>query len=125
MFFRNGFPHGIRSLELPIKIKGGPQTTVLLRVNVTSPEVELSQEMIDFGSVLVGRSKISYIQVNSCMMMVAQRITDEYTDHYYFDFASTRTCLFLEENSTQEFGVEDAQTIVRHRVKTRLWYPNP
>lgn len=60
---RKGFPHGIRSLELPIKLKNGPQTVVLLRANVTSPEVELSHEELDFDSVLVGQGKTKYIQV--------------------------------------------------------------
>lgn len=60
---RKGFPHGIRSLELPIKLKNGPQTVVVLRANVTSPEVELSHEELDFDSVLVGQSKTMYIQV--------------------------------------------------------------
>lgn len=61
---RKGFPHGIRSLELPIKPKNGPQTVVLLKANVTSPEVELSHEELDFDSVLVGQGKTKYIQVN-------------------------------------------------------------
>lgn len=62
-FRRKGFPHGTRSLELPIKVKNGPQTVVLLRSNVTSPEVELSHEELDFDSVLVGQGKAKYIQV--------------------------------------------------------------
>lgn len=62
---RKGFPHGIRSLELPIKVKNGPQTVVVLRANVTSPEVELSHEELDFDNVLVGQGKTKYIQVRS------------------------------------------------------------
>lgn len=61
--FRKGFPQGVRSLELPIKVKNGPQTVVRLSANVTSPEVMLSHEEIDFDNVLVGQSKIKYIQV--------------------------------------------------------------
>ncbi|CAM9815954.1 unnamed protein product, partial [Laminaria digitata] len=60
---RKGFPHGIRSLELPIKTKNGPQTVVVLKANVTSPEVELSHEELDFDNVLVGQGKTKYIQV--------------------------------------------------------------
>lgn len=36
---------------------------VLLKANVTSPEVELSHEELDFDSVLVGQSKTRFIQV--------------------------------------------------------------
>ncbi|CAM9769750.1 unnamed protein product [Sphacelaria rigidula] len=62
---RKGFPHGIRSLQLPIKVKNGPQTVILLKANVTSPEVVLSHEEVDFDNVLIGQSKIKYIQVKS------------------------------------------------------------
>lgn len=60
---RKGFPHGVRSLQLPIKVKNGPQTMVLLRANVTTPEVELSHDELDFDDVLIGQGKTRYLQV--------------------------------------------------------------
>lgn len=62
---RKGFPHGIRSLQLPIKVKNGPQTVILLKANVTAPEVVISHEEVDFDNVLIGQSKIKYIQVKN------------------------------------------------------------
>lgn len=60
---RKGFPHGLRSMELPIRVKNGPQTVILLKANVASPEVLVSHEELDFDSVLVGQSKSKYLQV--------------------------------------------------------------
>lgn len=73
---RKGFSHGIRTLELPVIIKNGPQTIIQLKSNVTSPEVVLSAEEMDFDSVLIGQTKTKYLQVSdngpvSSMVLIA------------------------------------------------------
>ncbi|CAM9169791.1 unnamed protein product [Choristocarpus tenellus] len=69
---RKGFPHGVRSLELLVRIKHGPPTIIVLKANVTAPEVEVSEEMLDFGDVLVGQSKTKHIQLRNVSPVIAE-----------------------------------------------------
>lgn len=60
----------IRS-NLQIDVKNGPPIIVSCKANITIPEIELSSEHIDFGSVLVGRCQSFCIQLHNLSPVVA------------------------------------------------------
>ncbi|XJO77830.1 hypothetical protein BDV3_002359 [Batrachochytrium dendrobatidis] len=49
-------------IELPITISGGATVLILLRATITTPELQLSQDCIDFGEVVCGYRKTVTIQ---------------------------------------------------------------
>lgn len=56
---------GMRVLELPLALDDGPCYTVQLRVNVTIPELQLSQNSLDFGELLLGQCKTMTVQLHN------------------------------------------------------------
>lgn len=46
-------------------IRGGPTLTVLLRVNVTVPDVKMSMDNVDFGTITCGQCKAVYLQLHN------------------------------------------------------------
>ncbi|KAJ3184326.1 hypothetical protein HK101_009853, partial [Irineochytrium annulatum] len=56
---------GTVHIELPINILGGPTTTLLLRADVTLPDLSVSSNEIDFGEIVCGRRKTVSIQLQN------------------------------------------------------------
>jgi len=65
-------PLGPKELELPIEIKNGPPTLLILKANVTVPEVTVSVDKLIFGTVFVGNSCTSYIQLHNTSPVAAE-----------------------------------------------------
>ncbi|CAM6101477.1 unnamed protein product [Calypogeia fissa] len=59
------FPVGRLECWVPINIKEGPITMVLLTANVTAPDLHLSTNSLDFETVLVGRCKGMFIRMEN------------------------------------------------------------
>jgi hydrocephalus-inducing protein len=60
---RKGFEHGPRTVRLPVAVKHGPTTVIVLKASVTVPSVSVSSNLLDFGDVLVGTSKTVCVQL--------------------------------------------------------------
>ena len=56
---------GARVLDIPIQIEDGPCYTVQLRVNLTIPELVLSSDKLDFGSIVVGQCRTITVQLHN------------------------------------------------------------
>ncbi|CAM9191035.1 unnamed protein product, partial [Phaeothamnion confervicola] len=69
---RKGLLRGLRAVELPIRLKGGPTTAVILRADVTVPEVVLSSEVLDFGSIAVGCGRLKHFEVRNVSPVAAE-----------------------------------------------------
>lgn len=65
-------PFGKRELILPIDIKNGPLAAVVLCAYVTTPEVVLSTDTLDFGAVWKGCSRTAYLQVHNVSTVMAE-----------------------------------------------------
>lgn len=57
--------NGIIDVTVPLLIKGGPRALVTLRANVTTPELDVSAEVLDFASVQVGHIKAMHVQLRN------------------------------------------------------------
>eukprot|EP00937_MAST-01D_sp_MAST-1D-sp2_P000047 g47.t1 len=58
-------PFGQAEVQLPMLWKNGPLVNLLLRANVTVPDVALSHHRLSFDQVLVGRAKVMYTQLHN------------------------------------------------------------
>ena len=58
-------PFGPVEVALPLSMKNGPKVVLVLRANVTVPDVVLSHHHLAFGDVLVGRSNTTYVQLHN------------------------------------------------------------
>jgi len=56
---------GPKEVLLPLDLKHGPSTVVVLKANVTVPEVSLSVDRLHFGDVWVGCSRTIYVQIHN------------------------------------------------------------
>jgi hydrocephalus-inducing protein len=56
---------GIVELDCPLDIRNGPPVSVLMRANVTVPDIELTAETLDFGRLLCGHRKTICIQLSN------------------------------------------------------------
>jgi hydrocephalus-inducing protein len=54
---------GVVELDCPLDIRNGPPVSVLMRANVTVPDIELTTETLDFGRLLCGHRKTICIQI--------------------------------------------------------------
>ena len=54
---------GVVELDCPLEIRNGPPVSVLMRANVTVPDIELTAETLDFGRLLCGHRKTICIQL--------------------------------------------------------------
>ncbi|KAL7750642.1 hypothetical protein RI367_003984 [Sorochytrium milnesiophthora] len=56
----------LSQVRLPISIQGGPSIEILLRATITTPEIELLQKSVDFGTVTCGmRKSVAIVIANS------------------------------------------------------------
>ena len=62
---RPGVNLGPIDLLIPIAVRGGPQVNVYLKANVTIPDVELSSDSLNFGSVFCGHSRHVTVQLRN------------------------------------------------------------
>jgi hypothetical protein len=69
---RNDSKLGRKTYILPVEIKGTGTVNVLLSGNFCLPELELSTEEIDFGRVLIGRSKQMFVRLFNTSPVTAQ-----------------------------------------------------
>ncbi|RKO94829.1 hypothetical protein BDK51DRAFT_29881 [Blyttiomyces helicus] len=56
---------GVAEVELPISVTGGPTSILVLRADVTVPDLNLSSSEIDFSEVLCGQRKTVTIQMHN------------------------------------------------------------
>ncbi len=52
-------------VEVPLDIKGGPLCSLSLRANVTVPDLHISPENLDFGTIVVGQCKVFTVQLTN------------------------------------------------------------
>ncbi|ETV98760.1 hypothetical protein H310_08827 [Aphanomyces invadans] len=57
--------HGSHGANIFLEVKNGPCSLLTLKANVTVPDVVISQDTLDFGQVLVGRSHVVYTQFHN------------------------------------------------------------
>ncbi|KAK2958778.1 putative hydrocephalus-inducing like protein [Blattamonas nauphoetae] len=58
---------GTINTTLPITIRGGPIVLISLQASISVPDVELSSDRLDFGSLRVGQQAIGYFRItNAC-----------------------------------------------------------
>ncbi|KAK6174452.1 hypothetical protein SNE40_017727 [Patella caerulea] len=50
---------------VPININNGPQVIVRLKANVTMPDMEISDDILDFENVICGESKVITVQLHN------------------------------------------------------------
>ncbi|KAG5176523.1 hypothetical protein JKP88DRAFT_130991, partial [Tribonema minus] len=62
---RRAFENGPREVALPIAVKNGPATLLVLRACVAVPAVAVSAALLEFGDVVVGRSCTSCLQLHN------------------------------------------------------------
>ena len=62
---RPGVNLGPVDLLIPVAVRGGPQVNVYLKANVTIPDVELSSDSLNFGSVFCGHSRHVTLQLRN------------------------------------------------------------
>lgn len=62
---RPGVTLGPIDLLLPLQMRSGPQVRVYLKANVTMPDVELSAEVLKFGTVYVGHMRSISVQLSN------------------------------------------------------------
>ncbi|GMH58813.1 hypothetical protein TrST_g5240 [Triparma strigata] len=62
---KKNFALGEREVVVPLEVKNGPSMVIILRANVTVPELTVSQDSVDFGAVWIGQSKRVYIQLKN------------------------------------------------------------
>ena len=62
---KKNFALGEREVVVPLEIKNGPAMIVILRANVTVPELTISQDNVDFGPVWIGCVKRMHIQLQN------------------------------------------------------------
>eukprot|EP00935_MAST-01C_sp_MAST-1C-sp1_P000586 g586.t1 len=64
-------PLGVSQVDMPIIQKNGPPVNIKLRANVTVPEVAISSADLDFGRIIVGQSRVVYVQMHNVSPVVA------------------------------------------------------
>jgi hypothetical protein len=69
---RNDSKLGRKTYVLPIEIKGTGTANILLSGNFCLPEIDLSAEEVDFGRVLIGRSKQMFVRMFNTSPVTAQ-----------------------------------------------------
>ncbi|EKX37002.1 hypothetical protein GUITHDRAFT_78541 [Guillardia theta CCMP2712] len=62
---RPGMTTGLISLAVPVAVKSGPKVTILLRANVTLPDVHISSDSLKFGNVFLGHSRHVTLQLKN------------------------------------------------------------
>ena len=69
---KKSIPLGEKEVMVPVDVKNGPLTVILLRANVTVPEVSVSQDALDFGDVWVGCARVMHLQLQNTSPVVAE-----------------------------------------------------
>ena len=69
---KKSIPLGEKEHHMPVDVKNGPLTVILLRANVTVPEVSVSQDALDFGDVWVGCARVMHLQLQNTSPVVAE-----------------------------------------------------
>ncbi|KAF0682818.1 Aste57867_25117 [Aphanomyces stellatus] len=57
--------HGAHGVNIVLDVKNGPSSLLTLKANVTVPDIVFSQEALEFGQVLVGRSHVMHTQFHN------------------------------------------------------------
>jgi hydrocephalus-inducing protein len=57
--------YGQVSVDVPIDIKSGPPAQLVLRANVTVPDIAITPNSIDFGDVVVGQCRVVTVQLSN------------------------------------------------------------
>ncbi|EGB10058.1 hypothetical protein AURANDRAFT_62593 [Aureococcus anophagefferens] len=63
---------GHKELLLPVDVKNGPLTCIVLQANVTMPDISLSAEALDFGPVWVGCGRTMHVQIHNTSPVLAE-----------------------------------------------------
>jgi len=63
---------GEREVVVPLLVKNGPAMTIILRSNVTVPEIKMSGETMEFGDVWIGECKRMYLQLDNVSPVPAE-----------------------------------------------------
>jgi hydrocephalus-inducing protein len=53
---------GPHVVKIPIWVKNGPMYTLIINANVTTPEIKLSRESIEFDRVLCGEKLTTFVR---------------------------------------------------------------
>jgi len=56
---------GSRIVDVPFRLAEGPIYTVQMRVNITIPEINMINEKLDFGDIILNRCKMMYVQLHN------------------------------------------------------------
>ena len=62
---KKNFALGEREVIVPLEVKNGASMIIILRANVTVPELTISQDAVDFGAVWVGCVKRVFLQLKN------------------------------------------------------------
>jgi hypothetical protein len=69
---KKNFALGEREVIVPLEVKNGAPMIIILRANVTVPELTVSQDAVDFGAVWVGCVKRVFLQLKNVSPVVAE-----------------------------------------------------
>ena len=59
------YPLGPVEVNLPVMLKNGPPCVITLRANITIPDLRITPDVLDFGTVLVGREQVMSVQLHN------------------------------------------------------------
>ena len=56
---------GKNTVEIPIDVIGGPMYLLIITANVTTSELTVSDDLVDFGNILCGQRMTTYIRLRN------------------------------------------------------------